>query len=669
MFRDFINFVKQLLRELGFDELIKNESWQVDSIILLITLGILGSFLTTVWRLILLYIRKQRQKRLKKDLHPYISASDIRKATQYYVPTHFQSNPPSQHGELIQAHKVTARQKLIPFFLNVAFKPGKEDQRFYIVLAGSGMGKTTFMINLYMRYITKIGGGEKFNIELLPLGYPNILKRIEKIEDQENTILLLDGLDEDTNAVKNYQKRMNKILSKVQDFRVVVFTCRTQFFPSEEDEPRETNVVRFGSRQGFQTFAKMYISPFNEKDIKRYLNRRYSMVNRAKKTKALSIIQHSPNLMVRPMILGYIDDLLEEPVSYNYTSNLYQVMIQKWINREAQRVEEDRREKFRGELYRFSREVALNIHHNRKRRNGLFLSEKEITDVAAKHRIELDEIEMRSRSLLNRDIEGRYKFAHKSILEYFLSVEAAEDRSFAANFSFEGMDQAKFFFDEICLAKNTLPLFKKSKGLGNLVLDDGTSKDVSEATPRDLKRIVSLKFEKIKEIDSLRPLRMLRHLDINGTQVRDLSATEQFEELEDLSVKETPIDNLKPLHNLKEIRKLYLDNTRIRDLDPIKDLGKIHFLSFSNTQIDNIDSLYYMYDMEKLFFHHTKVKDLNPLRKLRNLDTLIFHNTQISVLSPLKELTKVHTLSFGYTSVNNLSPIRSLVNLQNLKSA
>ena len=62
MFRDFINFVKQLLGELGFDALIKNESWQVDSIILLISLGILGSLLTTSWRLILLYIRKQRQK-------------------------------------------------------------------------------------------------------------------------------------------------------------------------------------------------------------------------------------------------------------------------------------------------------------------------------------------------------------------------------------------------------------------------------------------------------------------------------------------------------------------------------------------------------------------------------------------------------------------------------
>ena len=665
MLGEYLTWIKEFLKDLGFSELITQESFQIDSIILLLSLGLLGSLLTTIWRLILISIRKQREKRLKKDLHPYFSVTDIRMSTQYYVSTHFQSNPPSQHHELIQSHKVTARQRLIPFFLNVAFKPGKDDQRFYIILAGSGMGKTTFMINLYMRYITKMGRG-KFNIKLLPLGYPNILKRIEKIPDQENTILLLDGLDEDTNAVKNYQKRMQKILSKVQDFRVVVFTCRTQFFPSEEEEPRETKVVRFGSQQGFQTFAKMYISPFNEKDIKRFLDRRYSLTAYQKKKKALNIIEHSPNLMVRPMILGYIDDLLEEPTTYNYTSNLYQVMIRKWIEREANRVAEERRDTFRDELHRFSREVALNIYRNRKHRNGLYIGEKDILELASKHQIQLEEIEMKSRSLLNRDMMGQYKFAHKSILEYFLAVEAVEDPGFASSFSFEGMDQARLFFDETCLSRNTLPLFKKSKGLGQLTLIEGQRKDVSEATPQDLKRIIGIKFETAKDIDSLRPLRLLRHLDINGTQVRDLAAVEQMEILEDLFCKDTPIDNLKPLLKLQELRKLYLDNTRIKDLDPIKDLGKIHLLSFSNTLVDNIDSLYYLFEMENLVFHHTKVKDLNPVRKLRKLKTLIFHNTQVNSLSPLRELEDMQTLSFGYTNVNNLSPIRSMEKLQNL---
>ena len=69
------------------------------------------------------------------------------------------------------------------------------------------------------------------------MGYPNILEDIEKVKDKENTILLLDAFDEDLEAIKDHPKRLNEILSKVHKFREIVITCRTQFFPSEKEEP------------------------------------------------------------------------------------------------------------------------------------------------------------------------------------------------------------------------------------------------------------------------------------------------------------------------------------------------------------------------------------------------------------------------------------------------
>ena len=86
--------------------------------------------------------------------------------------------------------------------------------------ADSGMGKTTFMINLYIRYKNAFRSPyapPKYDIKLFPLGYPNILEDIEKVKDKENTIL-----------------------SKVHKFREIVMTCRTQFFPSEKEEPDRT---------------------------------------------------------------------------------------------------------------------------------------------------------------------------------------------------------------------------------------------------------------------------------------------------------------------------------------------------------------------------------------------------------------------------------------------
>ncbi|MEM9986391.1 MAG: hypothetical protein AAF804_14960, partial [Bacteroidota bacterium] len=194
MLEKYISWARQILGDLGFRQLIEEEPWQVDILILFIGVGILGSLLTGLWRIGLWSYRRRQQIRLSKDLHPFFSTADIKQATEFYVPTHFQSTPPSQHPELNHAHNVTARQKLLPFFLNRAFKPENDQQRFYIVLAGSGMGKTTFMLNLYLAYLRrKQLGKAPFHIRLMPLGYPDLLKRIDDIKDQENTILLLDG--------------------------------------------------------------------------------------------------------------------------------------------------------------------------------------------------------------------------------------------------------------------------------------------------------------------------------------------------------------------------------------------------------------------------------------------------------------------------------------------
>lgn len=45
-----------------------------------------------------------------------------------------------------------SRSPLIPFFIQAAFNEKSDSERFYLILADSGMGKTTFLINLYLRY-------------------------------------------------------------------------------------------------------------------------------------------------------------------------------------------------------------------------------------------------------------------------------------------------------------------------------------------------------------------------------------------------------------------------------------------------------------------------------------------------------------------------------------
>lgn len=627
---------------------------------------IIGAIAVT-GRTLLWWLRRQREQQLKKDLHPYFSAADIKKATQYYVETQFQSVPPSQYGELIQANTVAARNRLIPFFLKKAFHPSNDHQRFYIVLAGSGMGKTTFMINLYMRYLQYSRfKGRAFHIQLVPLGYPEILQRIEKIPDQENTILLLDGLDEDPQAVRHYQKRMEAILKKVKDFRVVVFTCRTQFFPSEEDEPKETPVARFGSHQGFQEFAKMYLAPFAESDIKAFLNKKYRWFEKRKKQAAWQIIAHSPNLMVRPMILSYIDDLLEAEGNYEYTSDLYAVLIQKWIEREADRVTPDRRKQFHNELFRFSQEVAINIYKNRGHRKGLFIRQNEIRPFADRHKIQLDEIEMRSRSLLNRNVEGQYKFAHKSILEYFLAQEMSENPGFAASFQFEGMDLARTFYRELLQQKHSLPWFQSQKGQGEARLENGQTVDPASLKPMELNRVTALTLTELKDTRVVAPLHQLTHLALQGTQIKEIDSLCSLMHLRALSINKTGIQQLRVLEELEQLVELRIDYCPIEDLSPLRHLRGLRHLSLAHTPVENLEALYELFDLEVLHCNYTKVSSLAPIRKLRSLKQLNLSHTPVQQINPIRNFEELRQLNLSYTAVTELAALKTLQNLQSL---
>lgn len=668
MLQALLDLFRGWLEALGLTELAKNPEGQFDSIILFLGLGLLGSLATGLYRLALWWYRRRRQYRLRKDLHPYFSSADIRKATEYYVPTHFQSNPPSQHHELIQAHKVTARQKLIPFFLNHAFKGEQDDQRFYMVLAGSGMGKTTFMLNLYLAYLQrKQLGRAQFHIRLMPLGYPDLLKRIEEIEDQEHTILLLDGLDEDTQAIRNYKRRLERILAKVKDFRFVVFTCRTQFFPSEEEEPRETGVVRFGTRQGFQTFAKLYLSPFDDKDIQQYLRHRYGRWKRGRKEQARRIIERAPNLVVRPMILSYIDDLVNAQKGYELASDLYATLIEKWIDREASRVAEDRREQFRQELYRFSREVAINIYKHRRHRKGLFIGLKDIKRLGEAHDIRLDEMEMQSRSLLNRNVLDQFKFAHKSILEYFLAREAVDNPKFAGQLDFQSMDQARMFYDEMCLRRHTLPLFEQGQAELSFRMvgepESGAWRPIQQLDASDLLRVRDLRAQKLDSLAPLGPLRNLERLYLSEVPDQDLSALVGMHALCELQIQHSQIADLDAVDHLPHLQALDLSHSRVADPAPLRKLSQLTQLDLSHARLSKLDGLGELRSLVWLNLAHNQVKDLTPLRKLSALQHLDLSRTIVAGLTPLKDLTQLQALSLAHTQAQHLSALRGLSQL------
>lgn len=465
LFKDLNNFLKAAEANGTIPEWLAH-----DWVYIFTAIALLTTILSSFRKLIIWGIQWRKRRMLIKDLAPYFTKAEIFKATNNYIQTKFQNVAPSEDDEPGRSYIASAKQKLIPLFLKKAFKDDKDDNKYYLLLADAGMGKTTFMINLYLVYKRQWAWwNRKFDIKIFPLGHPETLKDVAAIPDEKkkDTILLLDALDEDSEAVKNYQTRLKKILEVAWRFREIVITCRTQFFPSRKEEPTETGYFRFGGSGGEYNFQKLYVSVFDNKDIRRYLFKRFNIWNPfiwKKLKRAQIIVKKSPDLVMRPMLLSHIDELVDHEKEYEYTFQIYEVMIEKWIEREANKPYISKAfgssEKFKKQLLQFSQSLAINLYLNQSERGGFYIHKDEkiptesmlqLSDLEANMEIALKESEWRSRSLLNRNAEGYYKFSHKSILEYFLAREAIEKSEFAEIINFDGLDGAKRFCHEMAL--------------------------------------------------------------------------------------------------------------------------------------------------------------------------------------------------------------------------
>lgn len=509
---DLLSLIKEFLTGLGIEN--KYVQLITGGLAFLFILIIVGKQVVSI---ISYFISRRRKRLLAKDLHPFYSSKEVENATKYYVNTKFQNVPPSEDEEPGRSYIAAARQPLIPLFLKKAFRNDSDDNKYYLVLADSGMGKTTFMINLYLSYKYKrnwFWQKSKYDIKLFPMGHPKTVERIKNMpsEEKENCILLLDAFDEDNDAVLNYEARLKEILNLVWEFREIVITCRTQFFPSSKNEPTETGKFRFGPEAGQHHFQKIYVSVFSEGDIKRYLKKRFKsflFFKNSNYLKALGIVLKSPNLMMRPMLLSHVNDLVKVKKKMKYGFQIYEALIEQWLERESNKagIRKKYGANYKQLLYQFSKALARDLYKNRGNRNNkLSLKVNEIIenpnglqlkDIEGNN-IEIDKYDQGSRSLLNRNAVGEYKFSHKSILEYFLALEVFNNTEFRRNFFFNSdLDTAKRFFLEMLRfsdnpLKNNKELKLNNLGFSSEEIEEFSSK---EYLPNSIEAIMSTLFK------------------------------------------------------------------------------------------------------------------------------------------------------------------------------
>lgn len=320
--------------------------------------------------------------------------------------------------------------------------------RYLLLLADSGMGKTTALINYYATSLRR--WKRRTRIALIDLGRPGALERIGKVRKKRETVLLLDALDEDPlSRDNNVGAYVGELMQAAREFRAVVLSCRSQFFASDAEIVLETGIAmvpdHLGMVQeaGVYKFEKLYLVPFSDKQIERFIRMRYRFWHHKARARAREVIGRNTDLNGRPMLLAYIDDLVRKDDYPKRLADAYERIVDAWLMRE----------KLKGQvtnivaLRRFSEQAAVEIYLGATRRGGEHLASDEVTTLAADWQIPLEGWELKGRSLLNRDAAGNHKFAHRSIMEYlFVRTSVGHDHR---GLAIEWTDQMLVFASEL----------------------------------------------------------------------------------------------------------------------------------------------------------------------------------------------------------------------------
>lgn len=402
-----------------------------DEIIAYIIFGIcvisLFYWLTKLIIMICRWIGKLRQKpwreeTIKKILTP--DYCDQLKEQKYFISTKFTTTPPNNLEDPMEVERTESAKTLIDYFINSVLVESNTTNRLYCILAGAGMGKTTWTVNLVTSYIRHYKKDTcPFKIRLISLAHKDFADMVQQIEEKNHTILILDALDENAEASVNIVEFMQKLEDLIRNFRFVILTSRTQFFPSEEEEPYKTSIIKLSGDKGNYVYHKMYISPFSQEDVTTFLCKKYR--NRKKHKKAEAIVKRCASLATRPLLLSHLDDILESEQEYMTLYDIYTALIDAWIKREVRFFSGEVTTELCEQLYDFSLNFAMQLFATREQSTNMRMKREQYDKFIVDYNY--TNYNFSGRSLINRDAEGTLKFSHKTFYEYFLAKAKFKD--------------------------------------------------------------------------------------------------------------------------------------------------------------------------------------------------------------------------------------------------
>ncbi len=217
-----------------------------------------------------------------------------------------------------------------------------------------------------------------------------------------------------------------------------------------------------------------------------------------------------------------------------------------------------------------------------------------------------------------------------------VSIQSLEDIRLLPNLQYLYLENVGPIYDYS-------PLFS-CKRLYGLQLDDSNLTDISFVRNIPNLDYLSVRNNQISDLTPLSNCKNLYNLDIEGNPVRDLSALSELD-IEYLYITASYLDDLSVLQNWENMYYLSLSGCGGLDLSP---LGVMKSLEDLDLSAEDYSSDYYWENREPL-------GDLSFLQNLEGLDRLylqgISNYSDLSYVKSLKNLTYLYVRTLNYESI------------------
>jgi hypothetical protein len=359
--------------------------------------------------------RKKELDRLRDD---FVDPETLR---GLYIEPFLQDRNPAdaRQDDLVVPAQQSAFERINGFFQG-GLPLEKDGRHQMFILSNAGMGKTSLLMMIKLMHLTSFWP-KGHNCALFKLG-DDTLERVQALPNKGETILLLDALDEDPQAWKRIRDRLLELLRASEDFRRVLISSRTQFFPEMEPD-------RYGRPEIRVLFGYhcpvLYLSPFIDAQVQDFIERKLPLRwhhrlrlqagrIRQERAKADCLLKHMQDLRMRPMLLQHIDKLLAKDCRQDWNAyTVYEALLEEWLDREVRKL----REQHQGEQVPERKELflaCLRVAERMQRQGARVIAEEELEQPIHEDAniAWLEKFELGGRSLLNRNSERAFRFSH-----------------------------------------------------------------------------------------------------------------------------------------------------------------------------------------------------------------------------------------------------------------